>query len=194
MIKSGIAYILISITMVTLILNMQVIGTSIVLQTQGKDDIISKRMNEIGAILATKNVDNGESSDFNTRMELIGTSFNTFLNNPILGVGYKYGYIFERSSEVGMGNHNEWVDALAKYGLMGGVFYILVFLFALQNIYRKSNKKVSSGLAFIVIFLGFFNPFFSYQANLALFFIISASEHLFAEKRGEIENEKIKAV
>ncbi|MDD4689390.1 MAG: O-antigen ligase family protein [Eubacteriales bacterium] len=176
--KSIVWFLLMCIMFIVLIINTESIGTYIMRQTDDKRDTFSIRLYEVGATLANNNINNGESADFNIRMELIKKSATTFLENPIIGVGYKYGYISEYSAVNGVGNHSEWTDSLAKYGLIGGIPYLLIFAFIIKNERRNNIQAISSAFIFVVVFLGFFNPFLTAQSNIALFFIIPATTYL----------------
>ncbi len=99
-------------------------------------------------------------------------SFETFVDSPLLGIGYKYGNSFTLCKQNGVGSHSELLDALAKYGIIGGVPLLLVFFFQVRTICRSSTSF--SNIPFIILFiiLFTFNPFLCAQTNWGLFLLI----------------------
>ena len=65
-----------------------------------------------------------KAGDLLSRGDLALSSLTTFLENPIIGVSYK-AKDFKDTILIGVGNHSEWLDDLALYGL----FSLLLFLF-----------------------------------------------------------------
>jgi hypothetical protein len=63
------------------------------------------------------------------RATLDRTSFDTFLDHPIIGVGSYYNIPGDDIAlEHGIGSHSELFDTLARYGLVGVIIYLFIFL------------------------------------------------------------------
>ena len=68
------------------------------------------------------------------RISLYGTSFETFLEHPIVGVGAYYSIAgVDVGLERGIGAHSDLLDNLARYGLIGAGLYLpILFLLAFR--------------------------------------------------------------
>ena len=122
---------------------------------------VSQRLEEIQHITA-RNAE--EAQDFSYRQDLTRTSFETFLEHPLFGVHYKYESINE-AKLLSIGNHAEWVDSLAKYGLFG----ILLIYFIIKVI-LKQKRLIDTNIHYLLfIVLGFFNPIFSFYMVFTVF-------------------------
>ena len=125
-------------------------------------------------IIAVLNIIMGIEANIDTlgsRLEKISYSLNTFKKNPIFGVSFK---------EYGMdtiGNHCQWIDDLARMGVLGNILMWANYFWT-SYYYIKRNKKnkfiydslISSWITFFV--LGFLNPCFSAQILAVLFIVI----------------------
>ena len=98
-------------------------------------------------------------------------SLKTFINNPLFGVSYRHGNNYLKASDFGIGNHCEWADALANYGLIGGVPMLLIYYYNVREVLQMPNR-LSKGWLVCMLVMGMFNPFRSFQSHLILFFII----------------------
>lgn len=106
-----------------------------------------------------------QGSDLGSRNNLRTASINTFLSHPIFGVHHKY---IDRVNENVIGNHAQWIDDLARYG----VFAVLIFLFlfyALKKQYRDTN--ILMPVLFYVI-TGFLNPLLYPSSSINIFVIV----------------------
>lgn len=90
------------------------------------------------------------------RLDRMFRSANLFFEHPILGN-------FLTNREAAYGEHTEWLDSLAQFGLLGFIFVVLFWtcVYKMQKgIILKHNRKITSlkicYLYFIV--LGFLNP------------------------------------
>ena len=115
---------------------------------------------------------------FAQRLMLAQTSLNSFLSSPIsflIGIGdhsVSFGGDLEKS---GIGNHSEFIDVSARYGILG----IIVFWNILKN-YLNMLKQVAGYryiyrfvviIFFIFIVMGFLNPVFEPIQLLFLFVV-----------------------
>ena len=134
------------------------------IETSSDYDFISVRLREISDITEGKA---SNASDFNERQDRSMMSFNTFLNNPIFGVGYKLNPK-RHVQEQGIGNHAVWPDSLAEYGL----FAFLLFYFLYDSLRRQSKNMNSLLTLLLLLALGFLNPFLYFPQMVTVFFII----------------------
>ena len=113
-------------------------------------NILIRRFDEIDSLLSGNNV--SQSQDLFSRLQLSLTSIKTFLENPILGIGWESGYNFYALEKSGVGSHAQWFDIFACYG----IFAILLIKY-LQKSATLTIKKANVTLTLFVI-LGFLNP------------------------------------
>lgn len=129
--------------------------------------IILEKMNEVKSIL----ISNGEdASDFGIRINLALSSFKTFTEHPIIGLTSCGGEVDDLIDN-GLGNHSEWVDFLALYGL----FSVFMFAFIIKSI-QEQKKIVHFHVIYILyLILGFLNPLFYFSQNCIAFFFVPIS-------------------
>lgn len=159
---------------ILLVMNLRSIGSFIVNKTAGNGNVVARRFSSIGFALV---YDIGYVGDLSYRVTLPIKSLRTFLTSPIFGLGYKYGYSFAEGANY-LGNHCEWADALGSMGLIGGVPFILVFLFTVKNERNNGGKYFYSSYPFVLLFEGLFNPFKTFQSMYTLMFIIPACTYV----------------
>ena len=131
-------------------------------------DYVSNRLYDISNYLSGSI---NSTNDLGIRIFLYKLSLETFINNP-LGIGPYY-----YSDGVGIGNHSQILDDLARYGIFGLMYYILFFssyFIYIRRIYlsQKLNINFSNSLL-IFLFISLLNPTFSSQTiSVILFFIL----------------------
>lgn len=112
----------------------------------------------------------GEShnaEDFSTRINLAKSSLNLFFKEPIFGVSYKV-MDFEETVRMGVGNHSEWVDSLALYGVFS--FFLFSYLYRAA---KKYNIRYKFFLPMILFcFSGFNNPILSFSFLCNIFLLV----------------------
>lgn len=122
---------------------------------------VSSRIEELQHILSN-NAENAD--DYSIRQDKSQSSLQTFIENPIIGVFYKYKDMNE-AKHYGIGNHAEWLDTLAKYGLFG----ILLFVFIYKAI-KKQRLAVGTNIHYILFgVLGFLNPVLGFYLVCSVF-------------------------
>ena len=99
-------------------------------------------------------------------------SLEVFCSSPILGIGYKAGYVFDKMEALGLGNHSEIIDSMAKYGIIGFVLLAGVFVHVISRVQKNDYPNESNCWLITLIGMMFFNPFISMQSLMALFLII----------------------
>lgn len=146
--------------------------------------LYQKRIYEIGTIIK------GESytRHTNDRLSRPLMSFEKFVESPIVGVGYKYGYSFALMSENGLGNHSELIDTLAKYGLIGFSLWIMLIITFIKSVQNNLKQTKMSIWWIIMLSMMFFNPFISMPSLVAVFLILPLISKIIKD-RGEIVHE-----
>lgn len=153
----------------------QEIGLAIIQFSYSVDDAVSSmRLRSLGSAIIYGS-SGGDGDYFFGRIDRPLLSLQTFLNNPFFGVAYKYGNDWNRALSYGVGCHGEWADALARFGILGLV-YFKIFANFLQEPLRNQKNKM---WFWIWIVMGLFNPAVSFFSNLILFFIIPATSTSF---------------
>ena len=163
------------------------IGHFIMNMTSSKENILMARLYDVGLELSSVgNRDSSGSEYISSRVSRLFWSYDIFLESPLIGNGYKYGYDFSAGKSYGIGNHSEWFDLFAVYGLLGGGLIILVYFNFLKKISKFHIKTSRLSYISVLIFLGLFNPFRSFSAHFVLFFIVPATLLLYENDRKSI--------
>lgn len=122
----------------------------------------------------TNKVSDGSLS---SRIALAQTSLNSFFSSPIsilIGIGDHTTSFGGDLIKSGVGGHSEFIDVLARYGLLGA----FVFCKIMKNYYltlkrlttSRSILKYINVIFFIIILTGFLNNIF--QPNMLIFMFI----------------------
>lgn len=107
-----------------------------------------------------------QASDMNSRQNLTMVSIETFLKHPILGANHFIGN--NRYNNDVIGNHSEWFDMLALYGIFVFFLYYVIYK-TLKTQYRDTGVLLPSLIYFLT---GFLNPMFYFVVNLTIFVIV----------------------
>lgn len=146
------------------------------------DSIIYIRINDA--------VNHSDTSTFSERLQLMEKSFESIKDNYLFGLSHKYGYNYnELKAYVGL--HTEWIDFIAKYGIIMFAIYVYILARAFKEImnnYKNTNYyNVFLTSAILLTILGFLNPI----SNTGSYFIIFQIIPIFIGGRGEcIRHEK----
>lgn len=127
----------------------------------------------------------GESTDTDFRFYLYFKSLNTFFENPMFGAGHKvdFQYDFEQVELSGIGNHSQWFDDLAKYG----VFVLLWFYYLILA--RKKSSHKGFDVAFItMIITGFIKSIDSFTVLFIVFFLVPRICDMFESHKVSFQN------
>ena len=108
-----------------------------------------------------------QSRHYSERTGLVSESLKLFAESPVIGHGYKYGNVFSAGKAYGIGNHSEFFDCLAKFGIMGSLPLFSLYFGSLRNI-AKYNLGVIASFTMMVLF----NPFITFASSLTIFVII----------------------
>ena len=100
--------------------------------------VLSHRFHSLAFLIQHGSVDGSENMA--VRWEVLQLSIETFLNNPILGIGGFYGF---GTRQYGIGGHSAFFDELAKYGILGAGFLFVALYSNARFVYRrlKNNKQ-----------------------------------------------------
>lgn len=126
--------------------------------------IMTARLYEMKSIVEGNE---GEASDFSSRKDLTSKSFDTFLHNPLFGVCSKVSS-FDTREKNGIGNHNEWVDSLALYG----IFSLCLFIFLILSVKALRSDGISIVHSLLFLIIGYTNPVLSFMTISVVFLII----------------------
>ncbi len=94
------------------------------------------------------------ASDMSSRQGLSIVSFETFLRYPLFGANHVAGKDSYNNKLIG--NHSEWLDMLALYGIFAFLLFYVVYQ-SLKFQYRDTGIFIPS---IFYIVTGFFNPMF----------------------------------
>jgi len=119
------------------------------------------------------------SSVYLSRAGLAKISFHTFLNHPVLGIGYvkadfsKIDYV-----TTGIGHHSEFIDHLGRYGLIGAVAYIFIWYnyFKTFNSYSGTKKDHYAGIMIFIAFMMYslLNNSMDAMSGVVIFYLVSS--------------------
>ena len=159
---------LVSVSLVVL-LNIQEIGEWIIEITKdGIDNTIVRRFNRVGQKMAYSGTGSTYENYVDERFGYVAQSWNTFLKNPIIGVGFKSGNIFSNLENNGLGMHSAICDLLAQHGILGSVPFIMFFIKGLKKECWVYNNTYIVTMLFMVVV----NPFEYFHAYIAMFTLI----------------------
>ena len=133
------------------------------------DELYARRFYRIGEKLKYFGTGQRQNNYVDERFSTITLSFTTFLRNSLIGVGYKFGNIYSMGIPNGIGQHSEFTDILAQFGIIGGLPLLYCYWNAIKKIIRRHRAW---GVAISLIILCIFNPFQSFQGCYSIFFII----------------------
>lgn len=103
------------------------------------------------------------------RVTLYINSLKIFLDNFFFGIGYQYKLDYLLMRDAGLGQHTEWFDILAVYGIFS-VFLIWFIISWGKNIY---SQKVGFRISFLcLLIVGFLNPIHLFTLFFATFYFI----------------------
>lgn len=114
-----------------------------------------------------------ENDSLSSRLYCIVVSLQTWLRNPItflFGIGMKNGFYYES----GIGQHSEFIDVFARFGIIGALMTFLIFrkLFHCMKCNRTiKTRHLYAIVYFIFITLGFLNNIIYPQMAAVIFFV-----------------------
>lgn len=108
-----------------------------------------------GRLLVFADDDLGKAHDnsLNSRMDLWQVSLNTWIASPVnflFGIGDHYRSATASTAGSGIGNHSDFFDVLARYGLIGGLV-----LFNIFKVYFNYIKRMVSGRLYLKVLIFF---------------------------------------
>lgn len=125
------------------------------------------------------------SGSFITRLNLMGGSWESFLQYPIFGM--PYGQINEDT----LGFHETWLSLLAYSGVVGLFLTVLSFYVFFKRIVAKQGNSIfknTYALMVLVVFgMSFLNPLIAKSNLMVLLAIMPLFSIMFAEERGNKE-------
>lgn len=132
-----------------------------------KNPIFSERILEVGKLFTFFSVSPG--SDVDLRITVYMRSIETFINNPLLGVG-KITY----SSGGLVGCHSEILDNFAYFGIIGGGIYLLSTIYSFILIAKKliDFKYLFVICSSMLIFMGIVDSTNFEQFGMAIYIFI----------------------
>jgi len=111
-------------------------------------DLIGMRITEF---LATIGIEIGSANNSHSterRMEMITVGLSAFLQSPLIGNGW---YYFGEYYGSGGYAHNNYIELLVSYGLLGLVFYYSIFIYLILKLWKKRNED-----GYAILFLALF--------------------------------------
>ena len=130
--------------------------------------IINEKFTDLGMSF----LQDSQSSQTDTRLQLYTTSFNTFLRQPLFGI---YGPMGNPLDPIGA--HSGWLDLLGFYGLFSGIPLFLIFYYNFKKHFRFYKKDKYYGYLVVIYFLflvfGTINPvLYVYEVGFIIFMIV----------------------
>lgn len=99
-------------------------------------------------------------------------SITTFLKNPLFGVAYKHGCGYYRPYLYGVGNHCEFFDSLANYGIFGGTAFLSIYFLQAKHILKSCGLYKNYSWVVTLVLLGAFNPLIYFFVSFAFMFLM----------------------
>ena len=130
------------------------------------NDFIEERLVEIYNAIVLSNT----SYHLDKRSMLYEMSWQSFLNHPILGVGYTYGNVGALHRLNGIGFHSTIFDTLGEFGLLGSIPFLGICLFPVKKALEMQESPIYLVTFFVMLLL---NPSFStFHLVLVVYLII----------------------
>lgn len=148
------------------------------------------RIKEVSIFISEMSIDSAGGS-FESRVILISNSISTFLgtfSSFLFGVGD------QRSSNLIIGNHSQWIDTFARYGIIGGMMLVFVLKTTLsqqREYYKDDDFFFREGALINICFLirGFLGTAFNPAIGASLFIMIPFIFSLFTKQsRSNLDN------
>lgn len=90
----------------------------------------------------------GYSHSTDVRMQMIQSGWKMFLESPLFGSGWFY---FSAQSGFDTFSHNNYIELLVTYGLVGASLYYGMYLFVLKELYRRLRESDYAKLLFTLL-------------------------------------------
>ncbi len=145
------------------------IGQFVMWIASTQEGMFANRLRELGNVLIGEE-SFGSGYAF-SRFTMPFKSIGTFFTHPLLGVNYMHGNNFLDSSLFGVGQHGEWADALANYGIIFGTCLIAIYVKQIKEV-QKYNVGISPAWWICLILIGLFNPVRTFNANVNVFLVV----------------------
>lgn len=167
---------LIMLLLLIIFLNINNIGEAIInFFGDDMDNVLNRRFYRIGEKLYYFGREGDVHNYVDSRLDTVKSSWNTFLQYPLLGVGYKCGNILQPLSEYGVGTHSTVFDALAQHGIIGASMF---FAF-LYTVIKKAHSTVRSiGCLGTLLIMMVLNPFSYFHGYFVAFALLPMLGHL----------------
>lgn len=131
----------------------------------------------VNTFLSLPDILTGQAIDLTQRYSLMLESLQVFLENPVIGASFGARGV----GTTGVGGHSSWLDALALYGLIGSVPYLLFHLLVFRRLWQAWRGDRINALYWgcllscaLYLFYGFFNVT-SQGTTIALFLYVTAA-------------------
>lgn len=148
------------------------VGEFIIESTQSNNSVLGVKLNEIGYFLTGNN--SNSYVNILGRTSRMKISLDTFLAHPIIGVGRITG--FNTDIEIGLvGQHSEWIDSLARFGIIGSFIYFILLYKLFKDTYQVKLKLYSVLIIFII--LGFADPIRNFTVFYVIYFVVEMMLH-----------------
>lgn len=130
--------------------------------------IINEKFTDLGMSF----LQNSNSSQTNTRLQLYSISLNAFIRHPFFGI---YGPMGNPNDSIGA--HSGWLDILGLYGLFSGIPLFYIFYYNFKKHFRFYRKDKYYGYLVVIYFLffvfGAINPvLYVYEVGFIMFMIV----------------------
>lgn len=159
------------------------------------DDIIYLLINVIDSDRVTKRLimftaesDVQGSSSFEARSNLWMVSIETWLSSLgtfFVGIGNHNWHDFMTTADSGIGNHSDWLDVLAKYGIIGALILYLsvkVYYDYLKNKYDISYKYEILSFFMLIIVMGLTKKVVHAQTSIMIFILFPLTLRYYSNK------------
>jgi hypothetical protein len=161
--------IVVLIASVAIFFSVEIIGKFIIWVASTQEGTFANRLREVGNMLIGEE-SFGSGYAFG-RFTIPLKSLGTFFTHPLFGVSYKHGNNFLDSSLFGVGQHGEWADALANYGVLFGTLFIAIYVRTVKEV-KRINPGISPAWWVCFLLIGLFNPIRTFNANVIIFMVV----------------------
>lgn len=117
----------------------------------------------------------GDTGSLGVRIQLYLESLQIWLENPFFGIAYRYDFDTSKMIVAGLGNHSEWLDSLAKYGIF--FIFFIIYIYKSKKVYKNIQGYKLALILFIII--GLLNPIHLFNIYFVVFFYAPLLDNYF---------------
>lgn len=137
-------------------------------------ELTGKRLIDMAAVLTGK--DKNASYSTSIRLEMLRYGLSFFKESALYGSGIgSFRAQFYNATGADYYSHNNYIEILVSFGIIGGIIFYSIFLWLLYGLYRQKHKFDSSALAYVLLLVLLASGLFSVNYNVLFTYVLLAA-------------------